>query len=192
MDRHEREPRDAAPEARARQAIDAALSAAGWIVQDRAQVNLHAGSGIAVRETPTGTGPADYILFLDGRACGVLEAKPEGHTLLGVVRQGAGYARAAPAGYSAWADQLPFIYVSTGAETLFQDARDPQPRPRRVFAPHRPETFRTMLQAGSSLRARLANLPPLDTTGLRACQAEAITGAEACCACRPASSTARA
>lgn len=114
-----------APEARARRVIDAALAASGWIVQDRADLNLHAGPGIAVREPPTSTGPADYMLFLDGRACGVLEAKPEGTTLLGVVNQGADYARAAPAGYRAWADPLPFVYVSTGAETLFQDARDP-------------------------------------------------------------------
>lgn len=179
MDGQERGRRDAAPEARARQIIDAGLAAAGWIVQDRAEVNLHAGPGIAVRETPTATGPADYLLFLDGRACGVLEAKPEGTTLSGVVRQGDDYRRAAPARYPAWADPLPFVYVSSGAETLFQDARDPLARPRRVFAPHRPETLRTMLAAGSSLRARLATLPPLDPTRLRPCQAEAIAGVEA-------------
>ncbi len=78
MDGQEHGRRDATPEARARQIIDAALAAAGWIVQDRADVNLHASPGIAVRETPTATGPADYLLFLDGRACGVMEAKPEG------------------------------------------------------------------------------------------------------------------
>jgi type I restriction enzyme R subunit len=169
----------AGPEARARAIIDTMLGAAGWIVQDRADLNLHAGFGIAVRETPTATGPADYLLFLDGRACGVLEAKPEGATRLGVVRQGDYYARAAPAGYPASGNPLPFVYVSTGAETLFQDARDPHPRPRPVFAVHRPDTLRATLAAGSSLRARLAALPPLDPRGLRPCQAEAIEGVEA-------------
>jgi type I restriction enzyme R subunit len=178
MASQERGKRDAAPEARARQIIDAALAAAGWIVQDRAEVNLHAGPGVAVREPPTATGPADYLLFLDGKACGVLEAKPEGTTLLGVVNQGADYTRAAPASYPSWANPLPFVYVSTGAETLFQDARDPQARPRRLFAPHRPETLRAMLSTGSSLRARLTTLPPLDPTHLRPCQAEAIAGVE--------------
>ena len=72
------------PEARARQQIDAMLARAGWIVQDRHAVNLYAGLGVAVREVPTPTGPADYLLFVDARACGVLEAKPEGTTLLGV------------------------------------------------------------------------------------------------------------
>jgi type I restriction enzyme R subunit len=92
--------RDPTPEARARQIIDAALTVAGWIVQDRDDVNVHASPGIAVRETPTATGPADYLLFPDGRACGALEAKPEGTTLLGVVNQGADYTCAAPAGIS--------------------------------------------------------------------------------------------
>jgi hypothetical protein len=179
MDGQSRGTREETPEARARRVIDAALANAGWLVQDRAEVNLHAGPGIAVRETPTATGPADYLLFLDGRACGVLEAKPEGTTLSGVVRQGDDYTRAAPARYPAWANPLPFVYVSTGTETLFQDARDPQARPRRVFALHRPETLRAMLAAGSSLRARLATLPPLDPTRLRPCQAEAIAGVEA-------------
>jgi len=118
-------PHVATPEAQARQQIDAMLAAAGWVVQRRADLNLYAGPGVAVRETPTRTGPADYILSLDGRACGVLEAKAEGSTLLGVAPQGAEYARAAPRDLPSWADPLPFVYVSTGAETLLQDARDP-------------------------------------------------------------------
>ncbi len=167
------------PEARARQHIDAMLTRAGWLVQDRRDVNLTAGPGVAVREVPTPTGPADYILFLDGRACAALEAKPEGITLSGVVRQGSDYARAAPADFHHWANPLPLVYVSTGAETLFQDSRDPQPRPRPVFAVHRPETLRRLLQAPTTLRARLAAMPPLDATGLRPCQAEAVAGVEA-------------
>ena len=166
------------PEARARQKIDAMLAAAGWIVQDRADVNLHAGQGVAVREVPTPTGPADYLLFVDGRACGALEAKPEGYTLSGVAAQGEDYTKAAPAGYPNWGNPLPFVYVSTGTETQFQDARDPLPRPRAVFAIHRPETLRRTLDIGTSLRRRLAGLPPLDATGLRPCQAEAVGGIE--------------
>ncbi len=166
------------PEARARAQIDAMLAQAGWIVQDRAALNLYAGPGVAVREVPTPTGPADYILFLDRRACGALEAKAEGTTLIGVGNQGTGYAAVAPDGYPSWANPLPFVYISTGAETLFQDARDPQPRPRPVFAVHRPETLRATLNAGDTLRRRLTTLPPLSTEGLRACQVEAITGVE--------------
>ena len=65
------------PEDRARQKIDQLLDAAGWIVQDRAAANITAGRGVAVREFPmkTGHGEADYLLFLDGAAAGVVEAK---------------------------------------------------------------------------------------------------------------------
>jgi len=42
---------------------------------------------------------------------------------------------------------LPFLYVSTGVETKFTNSLDPEPRSRRIFAPHRPETLREWLQA---------------------------------------------
>lgn len=155
------------------------LAAAGWIVQSRADLNLHAGRGVAVREVPTPTGPADYILFVDRRACGALEAKPEGVTLSGVVGQGDDYAAAAPAGYPNWGDPLPFVYVSTGAETMFQDARDPHPRPRPVFAVHRPETLLRWLGEAQTLRHQLAHMPPFDPGRLRDCQADALRGVEA-------------
>ncbi len=68
------------PEQEARQFIDAALEAAGWLVQDRADVNLAAGPGVAVREfkMASGHGFADYLLFVQGKAVGVLEATPAG------------------------------------------------------------------------------------------------------------------
>ena len=78
------------PEARARQTIDALLTAAGWHVCDVASANLHAGSGavkgVAIREFPLnpGHGFADYLLYVNGKACGVIEAKKEGATLSGV------------------------------------------------------------------------------------------------------------
>ena len=49
------------PEAQARQQIDDKLAAAGWLVQDMRQLNLGAARGLAVREYPTDTGPADYV-----------------------------------------------------------------------------------------------------------------------------------
>src|SRR4051794_31688582 len=71
------------PEARARLTIDALLNAAGWAVQDFKAANLHASRGVALREFPlnAGFGFADYLLYVDGKACGVIEAKKEGATL---------------------------------------------------------------------------------------------------------------
>jgi type I restriction enzyme R subunit len=66
------------PEQCARQNIDDLLDKCGWIVQDRAEINLGAGRGVAVREFPLKTGFADYLLFVDRRPIGAIEAKAEG------------------------------------------------------------------------------------------------------------------
>lgn len=78
------------PEERARQTIDALLKAAGWHVCDASDTNIHAARGIAIREFPLpGYGFADYLLYVDGKAAGVIEAKKERLTLSGVETQAA-------------------------------------------------------------------------------------------------------
>ena len=74
-----------AAEQRARVLIDAQLVAAGWVVQDKKNLNLFAAGGVAVREAvmAAGHGRADYLLYVDKRAVGVIEAKPAGTTLSG-------------------------------------------------------------------------------------------------------------
>lgn len=68
-------------EQKARQKIDRLLANSGWIVQDRAAMNISAGPGVAVREFSLESGPVDYLLYADGKVIGVVEAKPQGHTL---------------------------------------------------------------------------------------------------------------
>ncbi|WNB76414.1 type I restriction endonuclease subunit R [Methylomonas koyamae] len=167
------------PEQIARDHIDKLLQQAGWAVQNKNQIDLHSGLGQAVREYQTDTGPADYILFVDGKPVGVIEAKAEsqGHKLTTVEEQTAEYA-AAKLKWVSNSQPLPFLYESTGAITRFTDARDPKPRSREVFSFHRPETLRECLQQGCSLRGRLQNLPPLNTSGLRDCQQIAIDNLE--------------
>jgi type I restriction enzyme R subunit len=63
------------PESLARINIDKQLTACGWTVQSRAEMNLYAGRGIAVREFPLSTGEADYLLFVDRKAVGVKKIK---------------------------------------------------------------------------------------------------------------------
>jgi len=65
------------PETKARQLIDQKLEQAGWVIQDMKQLNLGAAIGVAVREYPTDTGPADYVLFVNRNALGVIEAKKD-------------------------------------------------------------------------------------------------------------------
>jgi type I site-specific restriction endonuclease len=163
------------PEQRARDRIDALLAQAGWVVQSKNQIDFTAGPGIAVREYQTDVGPADYVLFVDKKPVGVIEAKPEdwGQKITTVEDQSGGYATAKLKWISN-NEPLPFIYESTGVITRFTDARDPKPRSREVFSFHRPETMREWRSQPASLRGRIQALPPLDPTGLRACQITAI------------------
>jgi type I restriction enzyme R subunit len=168
------------PEALARQKIDELLRAAGWVVQNRAQLNLGAGGGVAVREYPTAAGPADYLLFVDRRPVGVVEAKAAGTPLSGVSEQSGKYLVGA-VNLPNVDEPLRFAYESTGIETFFRDEADPEPRSRRVFAFHKPETLAEWVRESQTLRARLRAMPaeyPLITTGLWEPQVEAITNLE--------------
>ena len=166
------------PEHKSRAGIDAKLLACGWVVQNRNEMNLSAGPGVAVREFPTSEGPADYALFVDEVFCGVIEAKADGVTLSGFSEQAAGYLSGAPDYLPGGPEKRRFEYVSTGKETIFRDLADPEPRSRPVFAFHRPSTLRLWLSEAETLRARLRHMPPLVTEGLRTCQIEAIDGLE--------------
>lgn len=124
------------PEQKAREKIDQQLARAGWLVQDYAQMHLSAGPSVAVREFPLQTGFADYLLYLDGRAAGVIEAKPEGHSLIGVELQSLKYMNGLPENVPAHGRPLPFGYESTGTETRFSNSRGTRlPQPRGLHLP---------------------------------------------------------
>jgi len=166
------------PEQQSRQKIDELLTAAGWVVQDYKHINLGASQGVAVREFPTKSGPADYVLFVDRNAVGIVEAKPEGTTLRGVAEQTGRYQTDFPEDIPNVELPLPFGYESTGTETFFVDIRDPDFRSRRVFAFHKPETLGEWASQTDTLREQLKNLPPLITEGLWDAQIEAIVNLE--------------
>ncbi len=162
------------PEQTARDNIDKQLRACGWLIQDLKGISLQAGIGVAVREYPTEQGPADYILFVEGKPVGVIEAKREdlGFKLTTVEEQSGGYAVSKLKYLNN--EPLPFIYESTGILTRFTDCRDPKPRAREVFSFHRPESLRDWLKSNASLPHRLQNLPQLDSQGFRDCQVKAL------------------
>ncbi|HAV42766.1 TPA: type I site-specific deoxyribonuclease [bacterium] len=166
------------PEEETREKIDQLLEIAGWKVQDLRELNLGASQGVAVREFPLESGNADYLLFVDREAVGVVEAKPIGTTLSGVAEQSEKYLTNIPKEIPHVREPLPFAYESTGIETFFRDTRDPEPRSRRVFAFHKPETLKEWLSHSDTLRARLKYLPQLITRDLRDCQIEAIQNLE--------------
>jgi type I restriction enzyme R subunit len=83
-------------EAKAREVIDKMLADCGWVVQDYNLMDLGASRGVAVREFPLLTGFADYLLFIDRKAAGVLEAKRVGIPLGGVADQSMKYVGGLP------------------------------------------------------------------------------------------------
>ena len=167
------------PEQKARDNIDLMLVEAGWHVQNKDQINFGAGLGVAVREYQTDVGPADYVLFVDKQAIGVIEAKreEEGQNLTTVEEQSGGYAKA----NLKWvnnSEPLPFVYESTGIITRFTNGQDPKPRSREVFSFHTPETLKEWFDQSKSLRGRVQDIPELNHSGLRDCQITAITNLE--------------
>jgi len=169
------------PEQIARDKIDQMLRAAGWEVQSKGNINLSAAKGIALREANMTTGSADYILFVDRKSVGVIEAKKEeeGHRLTVVEEQSKRYAfDSIKIGKYTLDNPKPFVYESTGTITRFTDYRDPKPRGRNVFSFHKPETIANWLKQGPSLRERLLSTPPLDETGLRPAQIVAVNNLE--------------
>ena len=145
------------PETKARQLIDQKLEQAGWVIQDMKQLNLAAGMGVAVREYPTDSGPADYVLFVGRHAVGVIEAKKDsaGENLTVTENQTERYATA----NLKWRkDNTPlrFLFEATGQIIRFTDNADPAPRSREIFHFFKPETLAAWLAQTESLRRRLA------------------------------------
>lgn len=188
------------PENKAREKIDDLLEQSGWSVQDRDAMNLTV-PAVAVREfkLEKGHGFADYLLFLDGKAIGVCEAKPAGVAVRNVEIQTKKYVHGLPAVLDAPYKPLPFAFISTGEETAFINFFDPHPRTREVFSFHRPETMREWLTADtldewlkrpggfytkaddtkpSTLRGRLRAMPPIVLPGMWPNKVKAVTNIE--------------
>lgn len=174
------------PEDIARDSIDQKLRQAGWLVQKLKDYNPNAGLGVAVREYPTSTGPADYVLFIDRQPVGIIEAKAEsyGQKITTVEEQSARYATSDFKHINE--AEIAFLYESTGIITRFTNRNDPEPRSREVFNFHRPETLESWYTDGkNTLRKKLQSIPalnpdhlPASEIGLRDCQERAITNIE--------------
>uniref|UniRef100_UPI002FC69943 DEAD/DEAH box helicase family protein n=1 Tax=Brevundimonas sp. TaxID=1871086 RepID=UPI002FC69943 len=167
------------PEAIARQNIDRKLEAAGWVIQGTKELNLGAGQGVAVREYPTDSGPADYVLFVDRQPVGVIEAKRDeaGQNLSTHETQTERYANATLKWRKGGAP-LRFLYEGTGQIIYFTDGADPAPRARELFHFFRPQTLADWAAQPDTLRRRLTQMPPLPERNLRDCQINAVTGLE--------------
>ena len=141
-------------------------------------MDIHAGHGVAVREYPLQwredgeikSGSADYLLYADRRAIGVVEAKPAGHTLEGVLTQSEKDTEGLDKWVPAWSRPLAFAYESTGKVTQFTNGLDPEPRSREVFTFHRPaELLRLLGWEARNCAPNSAKCPPCPRAACGAC-----------------------
>jgi type I restriction enzyme R subunit len=175
-------------EAQARLKIDADLRSAGWIIQDRSEMNLAAGSGVAVREVPMGDGRVDYLLYLNQRIVGVIEAKPAGTTLAEVHLQAMRYASSLTPGQKLNAvlakGVLPFVYEASSTELYFSNHFDPEPTSRRIFNFQRPSTLEAIIRAEDPVtgnggwRTQILQMPSTEGYDLRPASERAIHNIE--------------
>ncbi len=175
-------------EAQARERIDADLNLAGWIVQNREELNLSAGLGVAVREVPMGDGRVDYLLYVNQKIVGVVEAKPAGTTLAEVHHQAMRYASNLTEGQKRNAVMakglLPFVYEASSTELYFSNHFDPEPTSRSIFNFQRPETLASIIRAEDPLsgqggwRSRIQLMPGTETYDLRPASERAIHNIE--------------
>lgn len=160
------------PDQLARKDIDNKLSECGWVVQNRHDMNITTGLGVAVREVGLTTGDADYLLFVDGKAAGVLEAKSEGSSLTTAETQSQKYLSGLSARVPHYCLPMPFEYRSDGKTTVFTNGLDPNPRSRELFSFHRPEEHLRLVSQESQLRQNLCDAFELDATGFGVSRSE--------------------
>ena len=164
------------PEEKARQKIDQWFAEAGWKVINREDYEPTC-TAVAIREgLLKGNLEADYFLFINGKAVGVLEAKREDIDALSdkVCEQAVLYAKSVPHIYQAYQKPLPFIFTSNGKELFFCDFREQEQSFRQIMAI--PTPYELVKQLGIS--DYFAGLPTLRKKGLRDCQYEAVTELE--------------
>ena len=168
------------PEEKARIEIDKQLNAAGYVVQDISELNLFAAKGVVVREYPTDTGEVDYLIFVNQRPVGIIEAKAitKGEKLITEVEdQTRRYVNSKFLYFNKSVD-IRFVYESTGEITRFTDYNDIKFRSREIFTFHKPEELERLLKETDTLRNRLKCFPKLNEYGFRKCQINAINNLE--------------
>ena len=161
------------PEEKARVRIDQMFSDSGWKVVSRDEYSPSLTAAAIEEGILQGGKEADYLLFINGKAVGVLEAKKASTDVSSdkVIEQAEGYTHKLTKYYQYYANPLPIVYVSNGQVTLFRD-KDGSYIP--VGCIHTPKEICKML----GIEDEFAGLPTLKKKGLRDCQYEAITELE--------------
>ena len=165
------------PEEIARVWIDRKLQEAGWLVIDRDEYEPNM-TAVAIRETLMRGGlEADYVLLVNGKAAGVIEAKREEIALDNphLIAQAENYTKQLRPWYPAWELPLRLIFLSNGREIAFKDCHKENARYEIIKKFPRPKDLVCVL----GLTGEFDALPHLFKGKLRDCQYEAIKSLEA-------------
>lgn len=168
------------PEEKAREKIDKMLEKAGWRIVNRS--DFVPNEPLAVRESiMQGNKETDYLLFLAGKAVGVIEAKKETIDVktYDVIKQAEDYTKILPTWCQYWQKPLPLIWLSNGKKYYFRDMRNSTIQYdvneyKEVGRIHTPKEIVKLLD----IQDRYAGLPIVQRRGLRECQFEGITNLE--------------
>ncbi len=160
--------------------IDKALLKHWNIINYSSSLDLSTLKNHAVREYPTATGPADYVLFVDGKPLAVLEAKKISVSAQEVLGQAKRYSRGmAESDFNFGGYKIPFLYSSNGETIWFLDARNEKNTRRKVKTMHTPQAMLDMLASNKEQAMfKLKSTPIDDNARLRPYQSKAISSTE--------------
>lgn len=164
------------PEELARVKIDKQLNNAGWDIISRNEYLPN--STVAVKEAlMKGNTESDYLLFVDGKAIAVVEAKKESNKLGDEVAAQAEFYSANPQDwYALWMDgMIPLVYLANGNKIYFKNMLIPDSDYEELFAMHSPKKMLQIIGKSSVYGA----LPRIEKKGLRDCQYNAEVALEA-------------
>src|SRR5574341_370582 len=158
--------------------IDASLRSSGWtnIIDFEEGMKY---DFVAVREYETDNGPADYVLFHNGRALAAVEAKKLSLGPQNVLVQAERYAKGFNGGsFDFNGNHLPFVYSTNGEVIWFLDLRRKNSRSYKITKFHTPTALEEMLQKGVEMYETWVYKNPVNIEGLREYQGEAVEAVE--------------
>ena len=164
------------PEELARVKIDKQLNNAGWDIIARNEYLPN--STVAIKEAlMKGNSECDYLLFVDGKAIAVVEAKKEANNLGADVAAQAEFYSANPQDwYALWIKgMIPLVYLANGNKIYFKNMLVPDSDYEELSAMHSPKKMLQMIGQISEYGA----LPRIEKKGLRDCQYNAEVALEA-------------
>ena len=167
------------PEEKSRLNIDRWLEEAGWAVVSRAEYTEAINAQALKENLMQGNLEADYLLYLNGKAIAVVEAKRKENKLLDDVwDQAIDYTTKLTGKFSFWLNPIPFVFVSNGEKLLFRDLRDPD---SEIIDLNCKMLTPKQLFDKSGCDDEFARLPAVMGVGpgkLRQCQHDAVTQVE--------------